>query len=194
MKYDPLSIPEIKYNSPERCYFCKKYFFSEIIAFSRKKNIKYVMDGTNADDLKKYRPGLKAIQELGIRSPLSECGLTKAEIRMILRELNLTATAEKPASPCLATRFDYGMELTMEKISKIEKGESLIKTFLPNAKEIRLRQENDGTRIEVSPECIEELITHREPLFLELSRMGFSNITIDPQGYRSGSFDKFAHS
>ena len=192
LDYDPLSLPEIRHNVPDRCYFCKKHFFSKILSFARKKGIGYVLDGTNRDDLTKYRPGLKAVQELGIKSPLAESGLSKAEIRAISRELELP-TAEKPAAPCLATRFDYGMKLSEEKIRNVGKGEAIIRKFLPEAKEIRLRQENDGVRIEVSSAVLPDLMNCREAVFRELSRLGFSGITIDPRGYRSGSFDQFPH-
>ena len=99
LEYDPLSIPEIRNNSRERCYFCKKHFFAKIREFAAEKNLSCVIDGTNADDLTKYRPGQKAIRELGVCSPLAECDFSKAEVRQLSRELGLS-TAEKPAAPC----------------------------------------------------------------------------------------------
>ena len=190
LEYDPLSIPEVRNNCLERCYFCKKYFFTKIREFAAEKNLFYVIDGTNADDLTKYRPGQKAIRELGVRSPLAECNFSKAEVRQLSRELGLS-TAEKPASPCLATRFDYGMELTAEKIRKVAAGEAVIRKFVPQAAEIRLRIDNSTARIEVSSDQLPALLRSQAELFQELHSIGFKDITIDPRGYRSGSFDHF---
>ena len=189
--YDPLSIPEIRFNSRERCYFCKKHFFSGILAFAAENGMKYVFDGTNIDDFEKYRPGQKAIRELGIRSPLAESGFSKSDVRAVSRELGLI-TAEKPASPCLATRFDYGMELTPEKIQKVSEGEETIRRFLPDAEEIRLRVENDSARIEVSSDRVPALLEQKDLIIPVLQAAGFEKITIDPSGYRSGSFDNFS--
>ncbi|MBE6405280.1 MAG: ATP-dependent sacrificial sulfur transferase LarE [Lentisphaerae bacterium] len=190
LEYDPLSIPEVRNNCLERCYFCKKYFFTKIREFAAEKNLFYVIDGTNADDLTKYRPGQKAIRELGVRSPLAECNFSKAEVRQLSRELWLS-TAEKPASPCLATRFDYGMELTAEKIRKVAAGEEIIRKFVPQAAEIRLRIDGNTARIEVSSDQLPALQNCQAELFQELHSIGFKDITIDPRGYRSGSFDHF---
>ena len=191
LHYDPLSIPEIKFNSRERCYFCKKHFFSGILAYAAESGMKYVFDGTNTDDLGKYRPGQKAIRELGIRSPLAESGFSKSDVRAVSRDLGLI-TAEKPASPCLATRFEYGMELTLEKIRKVSDGEKIIRHFLPETEEIRLRVEKDSARIEVSEAWIPELLRQEKPLRKSLQQLGFEKITIDPAGYRSGSFDNIS--
>lgn len=190
LEYDPLSIPEVRNNCRERCYFCKKYFFTKIREFAAEKNLFYVIDGTNADDLTKYRPGQKAIRELGVRSPLAECNFSKAEVRQLSRELGLS-TAEKPASPCLATRFDYGMELTAEKIRNVAAGEAVIRKFVPQAAEIRLRIDGNTARIEVSSDQLPALQNCQAELFNELRSIGFKDITIDPRGYRSGSFDHF---
>ena len=190
LEYDPLSIPEVRNNCLERCYFCKKYFFTKIREFATEKNLSWVIDGTNADDLTKYRPGQKALRELGVRSPLAECNFSKAEVRQLSRELGLS-TAEKPASPCFATRFDYGMELTAEKIRKVAAGEEIIRKFVPQAAEIRLRIDNSTARIEVSSDQLPALLRSQAELFNELSSIGFKDITIDPRGYRSGSFDNF---
>lgn len=191
LEYDPFSIPEIKNNCRERCYFCKKYFFSKILEFAKFENMKYVFDGTNSDDLKKYRPGLKAVRELGICSPLAECGFTKKEIRSCSRELGLI-TAEKPAAPCLATRFDYDLPLTPENLRQVFSGEQMIRAMIPEAPELRLRLEEDKTRIEISRDFIAKLQERKEMIFHKLSLLGFENISIDMQGYRSGSFDNFS--
>lgn len=188
--YEPLSIPEIKNNCRERCYFCKKYFFTKIFSFAEAENMKHILDGTNSDDLKKYRPGLRAIRELGVHSPLAESGFSKEEIRSVSRELGLS-TAEKPAMPCLATRFDYDLPLTEEKLRLVSRGEQVIRQMIPAAAEIRLRIERDDTRIEISREQISKLIEQQEKIFEKLHQIGFEKIIIDQQGYRSGSFDNF---
>ena len=186
--YDPLAIPELKYNPKDRCYHCKRHFFSALRKFADNNGMVHLLDGTNADDLKKYRPGKKALAELNVRSPLAECGITKAQVRELSRELRLP-TAEKTASPCLATRFDYGEELTAEKIRLAETGERIVRKFSPAAKDIRLRFRKDGVSIEVSPNEIPTLKKNSGPLFHELETIGIRDPVVDPQGYRSGSFD-----
>ena len=189
LEYDPLSIPEVRKNTRERCYHCKKHFFSGILDFAAGKGMETVFDGTNADDLKVYRPGLKAIRELGICSPLAECGFSKKMIRDLSRELHLS-TAEKAAAPCLATRFEYGKELTVKELDLVSEGERVIRSLIPEAVEIRLRLEENKARIEISSDWLPELYKQETTIRRELRTLGFSDLEIDPRGYRSGSFDE----
>ena len=188
LDYDPLSLPELKNNPKDRCYHCKKHFFSILRDFADKNGMLHVLDGTNADDLTKYRPGKKALLELKIKSPLAECGFNKEQIREISRELGLS-TADKAASPCLATRFDYGTILTPEKIRLADAGEKIVRKFVPDSKDIRLRFRAAETSIEVVKKQIPKLLEQQEHLFRDLEQLGIRNPAIDPKGYRSGSFD-----
>ena len=186
--YDPFAIPEIRTNQKERCYFCKKKFFSIIREFAEENQIKHVIDGTNADDLKVFRPGQRALKELHISSPLADVGFDKQTVRTLSRELGLN-TAGKYASPCLATRFDYGMTLTEDGIKSAEAGEAVIRKYIPETSEVRLRIRKGSVRIEVSKEQIPNLQHRGKEVLYELEQKGFRNISIDPEGYRSGAFD-----
>jgi len=185
---DPLAIPEVKYNPPDRCYWCKRYIFTEITEYASEHELGTVMDGTNADDEKVYRPGRRALRELKVSSPLSECGISKAEVRAMAQELGLEC-ASKPASPCMATRFEYGTLLTEEYIRKVVEGEDLIRALLPRAENIRLRVHADIARIEIPGEWLAELTEQREKVVAGLKNMGFQFITLDLEGFRSGSMD-----
>ena len=135
---DPLAIPEVKYNPPDRCYWCKKYIFSEITEYAVSAGLHTVMDGTNADDLNVYRPGKRALRELHVVSPLAELGIAKAKVRALAAEIGLPC-ASKSAAPCMATRFEYGTTLTETAIRMVVEGEELIRNILPHAENIRLR-------------------------------------------------------
>lgn len=185
---DPLSLPAVKYNRLDRCYWCKKDIFDRLISSARKKGLKTVIDGTNADDLNVYRPGLKALKELNVLSPLAELGISKREIRQAAAELGLK-NASKPSAPCLATRFEYDTELSFEKINKAALGEDFLQKILPQAGNIRLRCHNDIARIETTPDSFSTLLQHAREITTYLKKIGFSYITLDLEGFRSGSMD-----
>lgn len=185
---DPLSIPEVKYNPPDRCFWCKRYLFSEIRDFAAARGIRTVIDGTNADDRKSYRPGLAALKELGILSPLAELGITKAEVRRMAAELHLEC-AEKPSAPCMATRFEYGSLLTEELIRKAIDGEDLIRKLVPSVHDVRLRIHAGIARIEVSGKDIAATAARHREIAEGLKRLGFQFVTLDLEGFRSGSMD-----
>ena len=185
---DPLSIPEVKYNPPDRCFWCKRYLFSEIRDFAAARGIGTVIDGTNADDLQSYRPGLAALEELGILSPLAELGITKAEVRRIAAELHLEC-AEKPSVPCMATRFEYGSLLTEDLIRKAIDGEDLVRKLVPSVHDVRLRIHAGIARIEVSGKDIAATAARHREIAEGLKRLGFHFVTLDLEGFRSGSMD-----
>ena len=135
---DPFSIPEVRHNTKERCYACKHAIFSQFINYGAAHNLRTLLDGTNADDLHVYRPGRRALQELGVRSPLADLGFTKSDIRALAQDLGLPV-ASKPASPCLATRFPYDTELTPDLLRRVAEGEDLIRQCLPASCNLRLR-------------------------------------------------------
>ncbi len=186
---DPLSIPEIQNNPPDRCYWCKRHIFNELSAYAKANGIATLMDGTNADDLKLYRPGRKALAELGVISPLAELGFTKPEIRA-LAKLRGLACSSKPSMPCLATRFEYGTLLTPDRIEQVAKGEDILRQYVSATADVRLRVHANIGRIEVSPEAIPLLITSRLEVAAKLHGLGFKFVTLDLEGFRSGCFDK----
>lgn len=176
-------------NPPERCYLCKKVMLSKIIRAARAEGITHVLEGSNTDDLADYRPGLKAISELHVQSPLREAGLCKAEIRGLSRLLGLP-TAEKPSSACLASRIPYGEAITAKKLSMAEQGEQLFSE--KGFSQFRVRVHGRLARIEVSAEEMGRLM--QEPLRMELYEklkdIGFAYVALDLQGYRTGSLNE----
>jgi uncharacterized protein len=186
LTFDELTNESILANPPDRCYHCKKFIFSSLKDFCKQNSLGAVADGTNADDLKQYRPGLRALRELEIYSPLAECGFTKAEVRAAASSAGLEVHS-KPSAPCLATRVPYGTRLTDELLCKIETGEEALKSlgFLG----CRLRAHGNIARVEVPISEFEKLINMREKIIPLLKKVGFVYITLDLEGFRSGSMD-----
>ena len=149
--------------------------------------IKNLVDGTNADDTKVYRPGRKALEELGVLSPLALCGFMKDEIRAAAREL-LIPVADKPSTPCLATRFPYGTVMTDEALRRVERGEAVLREF--GLKVVRLRVHGDVARIETDPAGFELAAARRFEIAFALRKEGFPYVTLDMEGFRSGSMDE----
>lgn len=185
---NPLQIPEYRNNTPDRCYHCKHLIFAEIKRVAGEQGIQWVAEGSNRDDLGDYRPGLKAIRELGIRSPLSEAGLSKADVRQISKAMGLP-TWSKPSYACLASRFVYGEEITEEKLHRIEKAEQFLieQGFLTE----RVRLHGNLARIEVPKEDISRLADEklRERIYEVFRELGFLYVTLDLLGYRTGSMN-----
>lgn len=187
LSFDQFTIPGFENNPPDRCYLCKKALFSGILAES--KSYAAVLEGSNADDQKAYRPGMRAIHELGVKSPLLEAGLTKAEIRTLSAERNLP-TASKPSLSCLATRFPYGETLTKEKLLAVGQGEALL--FSLGFSQARVRVHGDVARIEVPAaelDCFADPAV-RSSVTKTLRSLGFRYVTLDLVGFRSGSMDE----
>ena len=189
MHFDPLQLPVLRFNPQDRCYHCKGHLFSHMKKEALARGLNTVMDGTNADDHKQYRPGLRALRELGVISPLAAAGLTKAEVRTIAAEWGLACSA-KPSAPCLATRFDYGAELTAEAVRRVEAGEALLHRLYPN-QPVRLRVHGELARLELPPPLMQQALAAAPELVRELRALGFHHITLDLQGFRSGSMDEF---
>lgn len=186
--FNPFSADAVRHNRTDRCYHCKKAIFAQFKDYCTANGLKYLLDGTNADDLKVYRPGRKALQELGVISPLAGLGITKDLVRSLSAELGLP-TAGKPAVPCLATRFEYNTLLSEEMIRRVADGEKIIKEMFPALGDIRLRVHKTTARIEVSAENIPLLAAEAGHITAGLKALGFEYITLDLEGYRSGSFD-----
>jgi len=184
---DDLADENVANNTRDRCYFCKKRIFSRLIGLARERGINYVADGSNADDMKCYRPGKKALEELGVRSPLLEAGLNKDEIRELSKTAGLE-TWDTPSESCYLTRFPYGTRIDLADVRKVALAEEFLKDV--GFREIRVRVYGDSARIEVSPDQVAKLQGEYFSKAVEhLEALGFMKITVDPEGYRTGSMD-----
>lgn len=187
-KINPFEDEEYRKNGPDRCYFCKRRIFSKIGEIAGENGIEYVAEGSNMDDLGDYRPGLKAVEELSVRSPLREAGLYKSDIRVISKAMGLP-TWSKPAYACLASRFVYGEEITEEKLRMIDKAEQFL--IEQGFYEERVRMHGNIARIEVPAADIPRLASDeiRSAVYEEFKKLGFLFITLDMKGYRTGSMN-----
>lgn len=186
IEVDETQIQEIQNNPVDRCYYCKRYLFKTLIEWAKDKNITTIIEGTNADDLKVYRPGLKAVRELKVHSPLQEAGFSKADIRAFAEDLSISV-AKRPSAPCMATRLPYGERLDFEALEKLDQGEEYMRKL--GFSIVRLRLHNDIVRIEINPEQFENFMKKREEIVSYLKQLGFWYITLDMEGFRSGSMD-----
>lgn len=171
-------------NSKDRCFHCKSELFTKLWQVAREHGINYVLDGCNADDAGDYRPGMQAGRKLGVRSPLLEAGMTKQDIRDSSRELGLP-TWNKPASPCLSSRFPYGTRITLEGLAKVEKAEQYLKTL--GFAQLRARYHENVLRIEVDQDSMIRLLELSGQIVGYMKSIGFTFVTLDLAGYRMGS-------
>ena len=184
-----LDIPGFSENPPDRCYLCKKSIFGEIMAFALANGFAAVLEGSNMDDDGDYRPGMRAIRELGVRSPLHDAGLTKAEIRALSREMGLP-TAEKPSFACLASRFPYGEHITAAGLARVERVEQWLREAGLGLSQLRVRSHGELARIEVPPDDIPRLAARAAEIAAAFKGLGFAYVTLDLQGYRTGSLNE----
>jgi uncharacterized protein len=186
---DIIDIEVFSENPPDRCYHCKLHFFAVILDAADEVGLECVMEASNADDIEDYRPGLKAVEELGVKSPLLEAGLTKAEIRALSKEMGLV-TWDKPSMACLASRVPYGEPVTLEKLEQIEKGEQIL--VAEGFRLCRLRHHGTFARIEVPLEDIKRLSSETvwARIAVAILELGFERVEIDPKGYRTGSMNE----
>lgn len=184
-----LEIPGFSKNPPNRCYYCKSKLFKELLELAREETLPSVVEGSTLDDDQDHRPGKMAIQELGIRSPLKETGFTKAEVRELSRALGLS-TWDKPSFACLASRFPYGEEITEEGLKRVDRAEDFL--FGLGFKQVRVRHYGQLARIEILKEEMARLIdgSLRATVVDRLKGMGFRYITLDLEGFRSGSMNE----
>ncbi len=187
LKSEELKNENFRANPPNRCYLCKKELFSAIKNITNKENIKYILDATNSDDLSEYRPGIKALEELGIISPLKDVKLTKEEIRALSKEMNLKSW-NKPAFACLVSRIPYGIEITEKRLKMIERAEEYIMNL--GISQIRVRYHDNIARIEINKNDIPLLLKHSDEINAKLKKLGFTYITLDLEGYRTGSLNE----
>ena len=184
-----LEIDGFSKNPSNRCYFCKKELFEQMQNLARKETISFVVEGSTLDDEKDHRPGRRAIQELGIRSPLQEARFTKEGVRELSRTLGLS-TWDKPSFACLASRFPYGEEITPEGLRMVDEAEDFL--FSLGFKQVRVRHYQSLARIEVFPEEMSRLMNGslREKVVNRLKKIGYRYVTLDLQGFRSGSMNE----
>ena len=183
---EELTKEEYASNPTNRCFYCKQELFTKLWQIAGEKGFSLVFDGCNADDLGDYRPGMKAGHSMGVRSPLQEAGLTKDEIRQKSRELGLS-TWSQPASPCLASRFPYGMRINEESLAKVEKAEKFLKGL--GYAQVRARYLGDSLRIEVDRDKVGRILAEEAQIVPYLKDIGFVDITLDREGYRMGSLN-----
>lgn len=184
---DPIKDAKIAENPENRCYLCKKHLFEKMLEKAAEYGIFRLIEGTNLDDTHAYRPGQKAVKELGIRSPLLEAGFTKEDVRAYAKELGISS-ADKASTPCLATRFPYGTLLTEEKLKQVEAGEAFLKNL--GFFNVRLRVHGAVARIEVDETQMAEVMQNKREIDTYIKELGFDYVTLDLNGFVSGSMDK----
>jgi pyridinium-3,5-biscarboxylic acid mononucleotide sulfurtransferase len=184
-----LDNPNYTANGPGRCYFCKDELYTRLHDLAASRNIQFIVDGSTCDDLGDYRPGRAAAAEHGVRSPLIEADMTKAEVRMLSRRAGLP-TWDKPASPCLSSRISYGTPVTIERLSEVDRGEEILRAM--GFREFRVRHHDNLVRLEIAPAEMAQVL--KPDVFSDLARrfrdLGFKYVTLDMQGYRSGSMNE----
>jgi uncharacterized protein len=184
-----MASPAYTANAPDRCYHCKQELFGRLTALARARGFAAVVDGNNADDRGDYRPGRQAAREHGVRSPLDEAGLTKTEIRQISRRLGLP-TWDEPASACLSSRIPYGSEVTVEKLRMIEQAEDILHSL--GFRRCRVRHHGEIARLELDAEDMPRALDAgvRDALVRDLKGIGYRYVSLDLQGYRTGSLNE----
>lgn len=181
--------PNYAANPVNRCYFCKSELHDTLKPLALERGYPYVVDGVNADDLFDYRPGIQAAKERGVRSPLAEVGLSKLEVRQLAKELGLPWW-NKPAQPCLSSRFPYGEEITVAKLQRVGRAERYLRNL--GLEQLRVRSEGDTARIELLPTDIQSFVLNTDlpTLVSTLQSYGFIYVTLDLEGYRSGKLNQ----
>jgi uncharacterized protein len=184
---DELDDPRFVKNPENRCYFCREGLVTAIKKLASERGIRYVLDGANADDPGEHRPGLLALREGGARSPLMELGLGKSDVREISKMFTLSVS-DKPSMACLASRIPYGEQITKEKLIMVERAEDYLKTL--GFSQLRVRNHSGIARIEVLPDEFEKALKNQGSIANKLKELGFDYVTLDLEGYRSGSMDE----
>lgn len=181
--------PNYRANPVNRCYFCKSELHDTLKPLAKELGYPYVIDGVNADDLHDYRPGIAAAKERGARSPLAELGITKAQVRQISQHLGLYWW-DKPAQPCLSSRFPYGEEITIAKLQRVGRAEVYLRKL--GFGNLRVRSEGDTARIELPPELIKDFVVTNDlqAIVSQFQSYGFMYVTLDLEGYRSGKLNQ----
>lgn len=188
IEINELKNEEIINNPVNRCYICKKTLFSEMMEYARGFGVTIFVEGTNRDDLDVYRPGIAAVKELGVHSPLAELEIRKCEVRELAKSMDLEV-ASRPATPCMATRLPYNTRITEKVLELIKQGEEYIKTY--GYKNVRVRLHGDIARIEIDSTDFIDFLNHKDAIITEMKKLGYRYVTLDIEGFRSGSMDNF---
>ena len=186
---EELNDPNYQKNNPDRCFFCKDELYKKLEGLADRRDIEVIVDGSTTDDLNDYRPGRKAAGQHSVRSPLIEVGLSKQEVRELSRRAGLP-TWDKPASPCLSSRIAYGTTVTIERLNRIDRGEEILREL--GFREFRVRNHDTLVRLEISPSEIDRALTREivDELARRFRELGFKYVTLDLQGFRSGSMNE----
>lgn len=186
IEYDELENPEFVKNDSMRCYHCRTELGGHLAQEAKKMGVSLIVDGTNLDDLSDYRPGIRALRENGVKSPMVELGIRKSEVRAIAKEHGLSVY-DKPSNACLASRIPRGMEVTYEKLRRIESAEIAVKSIFP-VRQVRVRDHGDVARIEVGKDELSKMFDGEKLAILDakLKELGFSFVAVDAAGYRPG--------
>lgn len=186
---DELENPSYQANNPDRCYFCKDELYGKLEAIATSRGIETIVDGSTTDDINDFRPGRQAAQQHAVRSPLIEVGMSKSEVRELSRRVGLP-TWDKPASPCLSSRIAYGTAVTIERLGKVDRGEEILREF--GFREFRVRHHDTLVRLEISPAEMDRVLRKDvlEQLAARFRELGFKYVTLDLEGFRSGSMNE----
>jgi uncharacterized protein len=186
VRTDEFSNPEYTANPPNRCYFCKAELFTKLDALAQQRGFRAIAYGENADDMAQVRPGRKAAEEFAILAPLRDAGLTKSEIRVLSRQLDLP-TADAPAQPCLSSRIPWGTPVTVEALAMVERGETAVRALGFRVFRVRHLATDNGPRakVQIAPDEMDRLAAAQSQLEAGLIAAGYREVEIDPQGYRS---------
>ena len=186
MEVDELEQEEIRMNPVNRCYLCKRHLFMTLKKLAGEKGVRRILDGTNEDDMHVYRPGLRALKELGIISPLAELHITKEAVKGMASEYGISV-ASRPSTPCMATRLPYNTRIDYDVLDRIAQGEAYLRDVLPG--NVRLRLHGGIARLEVDNEAFARLLDMRADVVRQLKGLGFTYVALDLEGFRSGSMD-----
>jgi uncharacterized protein len=189
IRTDELQNPNYSANNADRCYFCKDELYNKLESVARSRGIQHIVDGSTVDDLDDYRPGRQAAKQHAVRSPLIEVGLSKNEVRELSRRATLP-TWDKPASPCLSSRIAYGTTVTIERLNKVDRGEEILREF--GFREFRVRHHDTLVRLEIAAAEMDRVLRKDvvEQLAARFRELGFKYVTLDLQGFRSGSMNE----
>ena len=186
MEVDELEQEEIRMNPVNRCYLCKRHLFMTLKKLAGEKGVRRILDGTNEDDMHVYRPGIRALKELGIISPLAELHITKEAVKGMASEYGISV-ASRPSTPCMATRLPYNTRIDYDVLDRIAQGEAYLRDVLPG--NVRLRLHGGIARLEVDNEAFARLLDRRADVVRRLKGLGFTYVALDLEGFRSGSMD-----
>lgn len=192
LQTEEMKNPNYQANPTNRCYFCKTELYGKLTSFAQENDIEFILDGSNFDDTSDFRPGRKAAQELNVRSLLIETSLTKNEIRQLSEKHGLS-TWDKPASPCLSSRIAYGIPVSIERLSKVERGEAFLREL--GFREFRVRNHDELVRIEIAPQELDKMLNKEifDSIAEKFRKIGFRYVTLDLHGYRSGAMNEILH-